>query len=57
MQVRFAGNGNFLELPTAYRDPYEYSHPDHDEDYLPQFRPEPRRPRVVPAEAPAAQPA
>jgi cytochrome c oxidase subunit 1 len=23
-------------LPTVYRGPYEYSHPDHDEDYWPQ---------------------
>ncbi len=44
-------HGNFLKLPTAYRDPYEYSHPDHGEDYLPQFQPD-----AVPAKA-AAQPA
>ncbi|MEM7350042.1 MAG: cbb3-type cytochrome c oxidase subunit I [Acidobacteriota bacterium] len=43
-------HGNFVELPTAYRDPYEYSHPDHDEDYLPQFQPD-GRPAAVPAEA------
>ncbi len=30
------GHGNFRDLPTVYRDPYEYSHPDHDEDYWPQ---------------------
>ncbi len=33
-------HGNFLEAPVAYRDPYEYSHPDHDDDYLPQFQPD-----------------
>ena len=33
-------HGNFLTEPRVYRDPYEYSHPDHDEDYLPQFQPE-----------------
>ncbi len=32
-------HGNFVELPTVYREAYEYSHPDHDEDYLPQFHP------------------
>ncbi len=31
-------HGNFTELPTVYRAAYEYSHPDHDEDYLPQFQ-------------------
>ena len=30
------GHGNFDEMPTVYRGPYEYSHPDHDEDYWPQ---------------------
>ena len=44
-------HGNFLQLPTAYRDPYEYSHPDHDDDYLPQFKP------AASAEAPVPQPA
>ncbi|MCG8591041.1 MAG: cbb3-type cytochrome c oxidase subunit I [Proteobacteria bacterium] len=30
-------HGNFgAELPTVYRGPYEYSHPDRDEDYWPQ---------------------
>jgi cytochrome c oxidase subunit 1 len=32
-----APHGNFLTPPVAYRDPYEYSHPDHEKDYLPQF--------------------
>jgi cytochrome c oxidase subunit 1 len=30
-------HGNFTHPPVVYRDPYEYSHPDHEEDYLPQF--------------------
>jgi cytochrome c oxidase subunit 1 len=29
-------HGNFKELPTVYRGPYEYSHPDRSEDYWPQ---------------------
>ncbi len=29
-------HGNWPELPTCYRGPYEYSHPDRDEDYWPQ---------------------
>ncbi len=30
------GHGNFEELPNCYRGPYEYSHPDREEDYWPQ---------------------
>jgi cytochrome c oxidase subunit 1 len=30
------GNWPPDELPTVYRGPYEYSHPDRDEDYWPQ---------------------
>ena len=29
-------HGNFAEMPTVYRGPYEYSHPDRDEDFWPQ---------------------
>jgi cytochrome c oxidase subunit 1 len=32
-------HGNWPELPTVYRGPYEYSHPDHDKDYWPQDEP------------------
>jgi cytochrome c oxidase subunit 1 len=32
-------HGNFAELPTVYRGPYEYSVPDRDEDYWPQNAP------------------
>jgi len=32
-------HGNWAELPTVYRGPYEYSHPDRDEDYWPQNLP------------------
>jgi cytochrome c oxidase subunit 1 len=31
-------HGNFVHPPTVYRGPYEYSHPDVAEDYLPQDR-------------------
>jgi cytochrome c oxidase subunit 1 len=31
------GHGNFTTEPVVYRGPYEYSRPDHDEDYLPQW--------------------
>jgi cytochrome c oxidase subunit 1 len=30
------GHGNWKELPTVYRGPYEYSTPDREEDYWPQ---------------------
>jgi len=29
-------HGNFSEIPTVYHDPYEYSLPGRDDDYLPQ---------------------
>ena len=32
-------HGNFAEMPTVYRGPYEYSVPGHDEDYWPQHIP------------------
>ncbi len=32
-------HGNFAELPTVYRGPYEYSVPGRDEDYWPQNAP------------------
>jgi cytochrome c oxidase subunit 1 len=33
-------HGNWPEgLPRCYRGPYEYSHPDRDEDYWPQNEP------------------
>jgi cytochrome c oxidase subunit 1 len=32
-------HGNFAELPTVYRGPYEYSHPDRKQDYWPQNEP------------------
>ena len=44
------GHGNFTFEPAVYRGPYEYSRPDHDEDYLPQWH-EPKR--EDPDEAPA----
>jgi cytochrome c oxidase subunit 1 len=33
------GHGNFAVMPTVYRGPYEYGHPDRDEDYWPQWEP------------------
>ena len=33
------GHGNFAELPNCYRGPYEYSHPDREDDYWPQNEP------------------
>lgn len=33
------GHGNFEELPTVYRGPYEYSRTDREEDYWPQNQP------------------
>ena len=33
-------HGNFGgKYPSVYRGPYEYSHPDHDEDFWPQWEP------------------
>ncbi|MGH0032732.1 MAG: cytochrome c oxidase subunit I [Myxococcota bacterium] len=32
-------HGNWPELPTVYRGPYEYNHPDREEDYWPQHVP------------------
>jgi cytochrome c oxidase subunit 1 len=29
-------HGNFEETPVVYRGPYEYSHPEVEEDFLPQ---------------------
>jgi cytochrome c oxidase subunit 1 len=34
------GHGNWAELPTCYRGPYEYAHPDREEDYWPQNLPD-----------------
>ena len=31
------GHGNFEKEPVAYRGPYEYSVPNHDTDFSPQF--------------------
>jgi cytochrome c oxidase subunit 1 len=31
-------HGNFEEIPTVYRGPYEYSSPEVEEDWLPQDR-------------------
>ena len=45
-------HGNFATEPVAYRDPYEYSVPDQESDFLPQFEPD-----TAPAGEPAKVPA
>jgi cytochrome c oxidase subunit 1 len=35
------GHGNFHPFPKVYRGPYEYSHPDREEDFWPQWEPPP----------------
>jgi cytochrome c oxidase subunit I len=35
-------HGNFVEMPTVYRGPYEYSFPGHEFDYYPQHIPDPK---------------
>jgi cytochrome c oxidase subunit 1 len=45
------GHGNFLTEPVVYRGPYEYSRPDFDDDFLPQWE-APKRAAEVPAEKP-----
>ncbi len=37
------GHGNFHKIPRVYHEPYEYSHPEHDQDFLPQNVPLERR--------------
>ena len=32
-------HGNFAVMPTVYRGPYEFSHPDREEDFWPQHLP------------------
>jgi cytochrome c oxidase subunit 1 len=32
-------HGNFKEFPTVYRGPYEYAHPDREDDWWPQNEP------------------
>ncbi len=32
-------HGNFEHIPTVYRGPYEYGHPETESDYLPQTQP------------------
>jgi cytochrome c oxidase subunit 1 len=49
-------HGNFAEVPTVGRGPYEYSVPGHPEDFFPQDAPGPdpaREPHGHPAKAPA----
>ena len=42
-------HGNFEQVPVVYRGPYEYSNPDHDEDYWLQTQPPVRQPAAEPA--------
>jgi cytochrome c oxidase subunit 1 len=39
------GHGNFTFDPAVYRGPYEYSRPDHEEDFIPQWE-EPKKPNT-----------
>jgi hypothetical protein len=32
-------HGNFAEMPTVYRGPYEYGHPERETDFWPQHEP------------------
>jgi len=42
------GHGNFDVPPIVYRGPYEYSDPDHDSDFWPQWEPPvPRPPKAA----------
>jgi cytochrome c oxidase subunit 1 len=49
-----APHGNWEQVPTVYRGPYEFSSPDVQEDYLPQTRklPADREPAVLTGGAP-----
>jgi cytochrome c oxidase subunit 1 len=40
-------HGNFTEMPTVYRGPYEYCHPDREEDWWPQHLPPDEDPSVA----------
>ncbi|MDT8341195.1 MAG: cbb3-type cytochrome c oxidase subunit I [Longimicrobiales bacterium] len=46
-------HGNFDGMPTVYRGPYEYSHPDAADDHWPQHLPPPRGGASEPHPAPA----
>lgn len=47
------GHGNFTFEPSIYRGPYEYSRPDHDADFFPQWE-EPKS--STPADTKSAEP-
>ena len=42
------GHGNFTFDISVFRGPYEYSRPDCDDDYMPQWQ-EPAKPETEPA--------
>ncbi|REJ91871.1 MAG: cytochrome c oxidase subunit I [Planctomycetota bacterium] len=46
-------HGNFESVPVVYRGPYEYSHPDHSDDYWLQTEPPGAQPGAKPQAAPA----
>jgi cytochrome c oxidase subunit I len=48
-------HGNFQRMPVVYRGPYEYSHPDADEDFILQTDPPERRERPEPAVQPTTE--
>jgi cytochrome c oxidase subunit 1 len=35
------------EIPTVYRGPYEYSRPDREEDFFPQYVPDENAPEIL----------
>jgi cytochrome c oxidase subunit 1 len=49
-------HGNFEVLPTVYRGPYEYAHPDRDTDFWPQSEPPPDSKQAEKADKPAGEP-
>ena len=49
-------HGNFDEVPACYRGPYEYSVPERDEDFWPQFERNPKAPAESPDPEPAGTP-
>ena len=43
-------HGNFDKMPAVYRGAYEFSHPDRQEDYWPQFEAPEAEPETAPVE-------
>jgi cytochrome c oxidase subunit 1 len=56
IDVRLHGNWPG-DLPTVYRGPYEYSRPDREEDFFPQYVPDESAPEVLEPEKAKSAPA